>query len=142
MKAIRACKGQFDEITAGLHQDKLFPVVSAAFHMGLLDGIANLDIVTGRLANEYKEIAGAYGATWSKDLSTLVAEVDKSCPAWESVRETLLDHPDVMEQMKANPSYGKIGRLCSEIRAFVKLVERVRADRRGWLAMPSHSSFT
>ncbi len=136
MKTVRACKGQFEELIVGINQDKLFPCAPTPCHVGLLDGIVNLDIVTARLSNEYNEISMVFRSSWSKDLATLVAEVDRACPPWEPLRETLLDHPAMMQTMKDNESYGKIGRLSAEIRSYVKLVERLHLDRRGRKVMP------
>ena len=91
----------------------------------------NLDLVAVQVKTEYESLIGKFSSTGTADLSALVAQVERSCPAWEPHRETLLSNPAAVKELTSNKDYGKIGQIAGEIRSQVKLIKQVHADRQG-----------
>ena len=151
LRTLRGINSQFKELTSGRTHNAIFPPITDTApipgHFQVMGGILNLDTLSNRLKHDFGEICGAFGACWSKDLTTVVEEVERSCPAWQPFRDTLMDNAEMVRTLKSNPAYGKIGRLCTEVKTMVKLVKDVHADNNGLffktilsvLSLPSHS---
>ena len=100
-------------------------------HVSDLNGLVNPEILHARIQQEMADIVGAFSTSWSSDLQHMHAELTKSCPPWEPYRENLLDCPDMIKAMCENKRYGTIGPVCQEVRAQLKYIKAIHADRRG-----------
>ena len=97
-------------------------------HVSDLKGVVNPEILHARIGQEVADTLGVFSSSWSSDLQSMIADLDKSCPRWEPHRESLLDHPDMTKAMCENKRYGNIGPVCQELRTQLKLLKAMHTD--------------
>ena len=98
-------------------------------HVSELKGLVNPAVLHARMGQEVADTLGVFSSSWSSDLQSMIADLDKSCPRWEPHRESLLDHPDMTKAMCENKRYGNIGPVCQELRTQLKLNKAIHTDR-------------
>ena len=104
----------------------------ASLHFTLLHGIVDFK-VNELLLHDATRLCTHFGGAWEIDVNHVASVIDKCCPAWQTVRERILDHEDVIQSLLGNPDYHNLAPLCTELKEYTKLGKLLHSDGKGML---------
>ena len=129
LSALRKAHKQFQDVHA--QSGDLERVEASGDHHKCFDGGILTGGIDKSVAEEVARLEETMGDAWTNGLMLLTTGIKQMCPAWQGVRDTLLDHAEVVQQLLTNRDYKKIGGLAGEITEALTLLKGLHADHRG-----------
>ena len=97
-------------------QNDIF-VSSSSLHFDFLKAKFNFQEVMKTHMHGTGRIISRLGSSWTADLTRLSTAIDQCTPKWEPMRESLLDHREMVRALIDNPSRDKSSPLAAELKA-------------------------